>query len=158
MKRTWIILMAGLLAAGGAYSARYFGAKETACCDCHPAAAPELVWMRREYGLNDAQFQKVSELHAAYQPQCMEMCHRINEQNDRLRQLLGATNVVTAEIERSLVDAAQLRGECQAAMLRHFYEVSRAMPPGQGRRYLEWVQAQTIAPMQPAAVAPMSRP
>ena len=157
MKRTWIILIVGLLAAGGAYSARYFGARK-APCDCHPTAVPELAWMRREYGLNDAQFQKVSELHAAYQPQCMEMCRRIDEQNDRLRQLLGATNVVTAEIKRSLVEAAQLRGECQAAMLRHFYEVSRAMPPGQGRRYLEWVQAQTLAPMQPAAAATTSRP
>jgi hypothetical protein len=29
-------------------------------------------------------------------------------------------------------------------MLRHFYEVSRTMPPEQGRRYLAWVQERTF--------------
>jgi hypothetical protein len=29
-------------------------------------------------------------------------------------------------------------------MLQHFYEVSRTMPPEQGRRYLAWVQERTI--------------
>jgi hypothetical protein len=29
-------------------------------------------------------------------------------------------------------------------MLKHFQEVSRAMPPEQGRRYLAWVQEQTV--------------
>ena len=28
-------------------------------------------------------------------------------------------------------------------MLKHFFEVSRTMPPEQGRRYLTWVQEQT---------------
>ncbi len=28
-------------------------------------------------------------------------------------------------------------------MLKHFFEVSRAMSPEQGRRYLAWVQEQT---------------
>jgi hypothetical protein len=29
-------------------------------------------------------------------------------------------------------------------MLEHFYAVSRAMPAEEGRRYLEWIQAQTL--------------
>ena len=39
---------------------------------------------------------------------------------------------------------SQLQAECQASMLRHFYQVSQAMPPEQGRRYLAWVQEKTI--------------
>jgi hypothetical protein len=30
-------------------------------------------------------------------------------------------------------------------MLQHFYDVSRTMPPEQGKRYLAWVQQQTVA-------------
>jgi hypothetical protein len=30
-------------------------------------------------------------------------------------------------------------------MLRHFYEVSRTMPPEEGRRYLQWVQERAFA-------------
>jgi hypothetical protein len=36
-----------------------------------------------------------------------------------------------------------MRADCQAEMLKHFFEVSRAMPADQGKRYLAWVQAQT---------------
>ena len=34
--------------------------------------------------------------------------------------------------------------ECQTQMLRHFYEVSQAMPPEQGRRYLAEMQRLTL--------------
>jgi hypothetical protein len=58
--------------------------------------------------------------------------------------LLAETNTVTPEIERTLAQAAAFRAECQAKMLQHFYEVSRTMPAEQGRRYLQWVQQQTV--------------
>jgi hypothetical protein len=29
-------------------------------------------------------------------------------------------------------------------MLEEFYQVSRSMPPDQGKRYLAWVQGQTL--------------
>ena len=51
---------------------------------------------------------------------------------------------MTPQIESLLNESAQLRAECQAKMLQHFYEVSRAMPPAQGKRYLAWVHQQTI--------------
>jgi hypothetical protein len=58
--------------------------------------------------------------------------------------LLAATNSVNPEIEKTLAEAAQLRAQCQKEMLQHFYEVSRTMPPDQGKRYLAWMQEQTI--------------
>jgi hypothetical protein len=36
-----------------------------------------------------------------------------------------------------------VRTACQAEILKHFFEVSRTMPAGQGRRYLAWVQERT---------------
>jgi hypothetical protein len=39
---------------------------------------------------------------------------------------------------------AQMRAECETEMLRHFLEVSRTMPVEQGKRYLAWVEQQTL--------------
>jgi hypothetical protein len=72
------------------------------------------------------------------------MCRQVEAQNQRLRALLAATNQMTAEIESAVAESARLRGVCQRNMLRHFYEVSRTMPPEQGRRYLAWVQERTF--------------
>ena len=36
-----------------------------------------------------------------------------------------------------------MRADCQAAMLNHFFAVSRTMPADQGKRYLAWVLTQT---------------
>ena len=102
--------------------------------------------MRQEYHLTEAQFNEIASLHAAYMPRCMEMCKKIDEKTALLERLLLATNAVTPEIKQALAETARVRQECQTAMLEHFYEVSRVMPPGQGPRYLVWVQSRTIAP------------
>lgn len=105
---------------------------------------PELAWLRQEFHLSDAEFARVSQMHAAYLQGCAERCRLIDEKNEHLKALLAATNAVTPEIARTLQEAAELRADCQSKMLQHFYEVSRTMPPEQGRRYLAWVQEQTV--------------
>ena len=74
------------------------------------------------------------------------MCRKIDEQNARIETLLAETNAMTPEIKDALAKAAQLRVECQTAMLAHFYEVAQAMPPEEGKRYLAWVQQETLTP------------
>ena len=107
---------------------------------------PELAWLREEFHLSDAEFKRVSDLHAAYLPQCREMCLKIDDQNARLQKLLaGATNS-SPEIESSLAETARLRSECQTLMLRHFFHVSQTMPPEEGRRYLAWVEDKVFMP------------
>jgi hypothetical protein len=39
-------------------------------------------------------------------------------------------------------------------MLKHFLDVSRAMPPEQGRRYLSWILDQTLLPEHRMAGGP----
>jgi len=82
-------------------------------------------------------------LHGGYLPQCRERCRQIEDQNGKLKKLLATAAGVTPEIESVLRERARMRAECQAEMLKHFFEVSRTMPPEQGRRYLTWVQGQT---------------
>jgi hypothetical protein len=143
MKRPWLILVAGLVGAVLAYSACYYGGTQT-CRMMERDQAPELAWLKAEFKLSDADFARISKMHEAYMEGCMERCHRIDEKNQHLKQLLSATNAVSPEIEKTLAEAAQLRAQCQKEMLQHFYKVSRTMPPAQGERYLAWVQERTI--------------
>jgi hypothetical protein len=144
MKRSLFILVLGLFIGAAAYGCIY-----SVCMS--PARAmersqrPELAWLKEEFHLSDAEFKRVSELHAAYLPHCREMCRKIDEQNAQLQKLLaGATNT-TPEIDAALVEIAQLRSGCQRMMLRHFFEVSQTMPPEQGSRYLAWVKGKVFA-------------
>ena len=105
---------------------------------------PELAWLQQEFHLSDAEFKRISELHEQYLSGCAERCHQIDLKNQELAHLLEATNNVSPEIQRALADAAQLRAQCQSSMLQHFYDVSRTMPPEQGKRYLAWVRSKTL--------------
>ena len=142
MKKGVLLLLLGLAVAAAAYGCVYFFCTSSAR-SLQRNSRPELAWLKEEFNLSDSEFKRISELHAAYLPQCAEMCRQVDAQNQRLRALLAATNRMTAEIESAIAERARLRGQCQRNMLEHFYEVSRTMPPEQGRRYLEWVQDRT---------------
>src|SRR5262245_26869327 len=118
MKRSLLIAGCGIALAVVSYFGVYLGSSAT-----HRSLLrkpkPELAWLKKEYHLNEAQFARITELHEAYKPKCMAMCRRINEKNEELQKLLAATNAVTPEIKRKLADAAQVRTECQTAMLQH---------------------------------------
>jgi len=143
MKRGMLILVLGLVAAMIAYGCVYFVCMSPTR-SLEQSSRPELAWLKDEFNLNDAEFKRVCELHAAYLPQCREMCRKIDAQNQRLFELVAATNQMTAEIEAAIVESSRLRVQCQRNMLEHFYAVSRTMPPEQGRRYFAWVQERTF--------------
>jgi hypothetical protein len=143
MKRAWLIIVGGLLLALAAYAGFYY-AGMARCAGMMRSATPELAWLKAEFQLNDDDFARISRMHEAYLAGCAERCRLIDEKNAHLKHLLANTNTVTPEIERTLAEAAVLRAECQKKMLEQFYEVSRTMPANQGKRYLEWVQAQTV--------------
>ena len=142
-KRGVTVLCLGLAVAALAYSALYFSTTSSTHAAMR-AAHPELIWLKEEFNLKDAEFQRIAELHAGYLPKCREMCGKIAEKNSEIKAILAETNRVTPEIETKLTEIAQLRAQCQKNMLEHFYAVSRVMPPAEGRRYLEWIQGQTM--------------
>ena len=143
MKRSLLIIVAGLALAIAGFACTY------ALATAHSPARnpkPELDWLKQEYQLTDAQYTQVCELYADYHPKCLEMCREIDENNARLKLLLASTNTVTPEIRQTLAESAQLRAKCEASMLNHFYAVSKEMSPQEGRRYLAWVQTETLIP------------
>lgn len=143
MTRSWAILLSGILLAVAAYFGLYYSGT-AGSRRLERSQQPELAWLKQEFHLSDAEYERVCQMHEGYLAGCAERCRRIDEKNVELQRLLAATNTITPEIESVLSQAAQLRAECQKQMLQHFYEVSRTMPPDQGKRYLAWVQARTV--------------
>jgi hypothetical protein len=107
-------------------------------------AADDLAWLKHEFRLSDAELQRVRQLHAGYLPKCQEMCSRIAEKQSEVETALGRGE----SPDKQLLELAALRAQCQAQMLRHFQEVSQAMPPDQGKRYLSEMQKLTLGSHQ----------
>lgn len=143
MKRASFIFTTGILLAIAGFISTYIFAASTGH-SIIKSPSPELAWLKQEYQLDNEQYVRVCESYAAYHPKCMEMCREIDAQNAHLKTLLAATNVVTPEIRQALTDQSMLRAKCESNMLNYFYQVSQAMPPEQGKRYLAWVQRKTL--------------
>ncbi len=145
MKKGVLILVLGLVAAAAAYSCVYLACTASAR-SLQKSDKPELAWLKEEFDLSDADFKRVTELHATYLPQCRDMCREIDAHNVKLQALVVGATDMTPEITAALTESARLRSECQSMMLRHFFQVSQTMPPEQGRRYLSWVKQKAFLP------------
>jgi len=143
MKKGGVILLLGLLLGAAAFAGFYY-LGTAPCRNMMHEPQPELAWLKKEFNLSDDDFARVTAMHEAYLPQCGKRCQVIGEQNAKLAELLSKDPTVTPEIESLLTERAKTRALCEAEMLKHFQEVSRAMPAEQGRRYLVWVQEQTV--------------
>jgi hypothetical protein len=104
----------------------------------------DLGWLRTEFRLGDAEMARIHDLHQGYFPKCQEFCARIAAKKREIAATLGTETNLTTTVEQKLSEVASLRAQCQAAMLRHFVEVSRVMPPEQGKRYLAEMQRLTL--------------
>lgn len=143
MRRSWLILLAVTLAAGGVIGLSY-SISRCVCARQMAASQDDLEWLRTEFHLGAPEMDRIRQLHEGYLPQCRETCSQIALKKETLQHLLTATNGVTSEVEQTLADIASLRVQCQTRMLRHFEEVSRAMPPEQGARYLAEMRRLTL--------------
>ncbi|WCJ60253.1 periplasmic heavy metal sensor [Fontisphaera persica] len=99
----------------------------------------DLEWLRREFRLGDAEMAAIRKLHDGYRLQCQKYCNEIAAARAELARLLKTPSTAGGEVQRQLEAIGRLRAQCQAAMLRHFAEVSQVMPPEQGQRYWEEV-------------------
>lgn len=145
MKKEILIVILGLLAAAAGWGCTYLVCTASAR-SLQKSDKPELAWLKEEFSLSDREFERVSELHAAYLPQCREMCREIDAHNVKLQSLLSGATSMTSEIRAAVGESARLRAECETMMLRHFFQVSQTMPLEQGRRYLAWVKEKAFAP------------
>ena len=143
MKRGGLILLLGLVLGGAAFAGFYY-LGTAHCRQMLREPQPELAWLKQEFNLSEAEFSRVVKLHEAYLPQCAERCAIIEEQSQKLRELLRDPKAVTPEMEALLLERARVRAVCETEMLRHFLQVRQTMPREQGERYLAWVLDQTL--------------
>jgi hypothetical protein len=148
MKRLVVILALAILLGLGAYGLSYGIARCTFCRV--PDAKDPSAWMQQEFHLNDAQYARVKQLETAYYPHCAKMCDQIDQSHQALKDLILANGTVTPEIEVALKKDGEVQQECREDMLHHFYEVSQAMPPAEGKRYLQIMQTQVVEPEKTA--------
>jgi len=106
----------------------------------------ELEWLRREFHLDESQFQKIEALQSTYAPICNEMCQRIMEANSKLDRLLSENREVTPELEAAIKEAGSVQEDCHKQMLAHIYRVSAQMNPAEGKRYLGLMKSRVIQP------------
>jgi len=143
MRHSLLILLAMLLAGAAVIGTSYLLARRI-CVRQLAASADDLAWLRGEFHLGEAEMQRIRQVHDGYLPRCRENCARIAAKKQELQAELDKAEGMTPEARQRLAEVAALRAECQANMLAHFYEVSRAMPPEQGRRYLAEMQRLTL--------------
>ena len=125
------------------FASSYFLGRRV-CTACAARQSDSLDWLRQEFHLSDADMTRIHAMHDGYMPKCADMCGQIAAKKKELDEALaGATNV-SATAKQKLTELAVLRSQCQAQMLEHFIEVSRAMPPEQGKRYLAEMERLTI--------------
>lgn len=142
MKRPIAIVLVGLLVVAAVFAASFAVSRQL--CVRHVVQADDLQWLQEEFDLSDADLSRVRKLHDGYLPKCAEMCRRIAGKKQELEQALAGQPSLTAAAEKHLFELGALRAQCQTEMLRHFAEVSQAMPPAQGRRYLAEMQRLTL--------------
>ena len=143
MKRPLLILIIALLAGSALFAGSYFMSRRV-CESCSSSSTDSLDWLRQEFHLSDAEMARMHELHDGYLPKCGEMCAQIAAKKQELdAALVGSTNI-SAVATQKLTELAMLRAQCQAQMLQHFIEVSQAMPPEQGHRYLVEMERLTV--------------
>lgn len=143
MNRPVLTIISALILGAAIFGLSYWTGQR-GCLMCHAQSTDDLAWLHDEFHLSDAEMANIRELHEGYLPKCGELCVQIAKKKLELQNALAGTTNVTDEAKTKLAELAQLRAQCQAQMLQHFMEVSRAMPPEAGRRYLAEMQRLTL--------------
>jgi hypothetical protein len=156
--KRWLLvaLLVGLGVAVGAFLVcTYLATQPIRAINAAPDA--ELLWLRSEFKLTDAQFAQIKSLHEKYSGQCGVMCGEIAGVNARLDHLISEGHEVTPELSSAMDEAVRVQANCRRAMLTHIYSVAGNMDPPQAARYVQMMKGMIIQPGLPST-SPVSAP
>jgi hypothetical protein len=143
MRKPLLILAVALAVAAACFAGAYFCARHY-CVQRMAQSTDDLDWLRTEFRLGNADLAKVRKLHEGYLPICERNCESIAAKKLELAKAVAAGTNSPATLEQLKAGVVALRTRCQSEMLAHFEEVSRAMPPAQGKRYLSEMKRLTL--------------
>ena len=146
-----ILLLAIAAGLGAFWLCTFFGTSDLRSVTADRDA--DLMWLRREFDLNDVQFQRIRGLHTAYAAKCDLMCQRIMNANAALDAAISRNKQVTPEIQQAMGEVLRVQQDCRQSMLAHVYEVSAEMDPSAAARYLQMMQQKIFQPGLPANTA-----
>jgi len=152
MKKNLIILTVSILSGVAAFSLMRSD-KAAAASGALLGPTPEPGRVRKDLGLTEEQFAKVSELHAAYRPKCLDLCRHISDAHAKLASLTRRDRDVTPELEAAIREHADVHARCQQAMLKHIYETAATLDEKRAARYLDTMLPFTLdfTPSEPEA-------
>ena len=143
MNRSLIIVL-GVLVLGATLFGSSYAVSQRLCQICVAPPAGGLAWVRKEFHLNDVEMARIQKLHENYLSHCAVMCQTVAAKRQELAAALNGSTDVSPVAEQKLAELAACRVQCQSQMLQYFLEVSRVMPPAEGRRYLAEMQNFTL--------------
>ncbi|MBI4624658.1 MAG: periplasmic heavy metal sensor [Verrucomicrobia bacterium] len=142
--RRLLVLLALVVAVGAGAYAIYYHRAMSGVVVTPDGTDAELGWLKREFVLTPAQYEKVLALHHAYRPICADYCTRYIAVRKRLDGLLKNHATWSAEAGAAIAEQAKIQGECHASMLKYAYDVAACMSPEEGRRYLDMIKMQLM--------------
>jgi len=143
MRKPALILLSAVVIGAALFGGAFFCARHI-CVQPMAKSTDDLDWLRLEFHLSEANLTKVRELHEGYLPICETNCRDIAAKKRALKRAMADGTNTTELLEQLQVEVSALRTKCQSEMLAHFEEVSLAMPPEQGQRYLAEMKRLTL--------------
>ncbi len=96
-----------------------------------------LRWLKEEYLLDDAAFDRISALHHDYFTQCTKMCRQIAAATRPLLWRARHRSRQYGDVDAQLSQEQALCGDCEKAAVQHLQQVAALMPPAEGKRFLD---------------------
>ena len=96
-----------------------------------------LRWLKDEYHLGDAAFERVSILHRDYFQQCDKMCRQIDAAGRPLLWRSRHRGSKTGQLDAQFNKEQAICADCEKAATDHLNQVAALMPPEQGKRFLD---------------------
>lgn len=143
MNRSLLIIL-GALTLGTVLFGSSYVVSQRLCQVCVAQPVGGLDWLRIEFHLNDAEMARIQKLHENYLSQCAMMCRTVAAKKQEVAAVLNNMTNVSPVAEQKISELAACRAQCQSQMLQYFIDVSRVMPPEQGRRYLAEMETNTL--------------
>lgn len=100
-----------------------------------------MIWLKREYQLDDATFAKVTDAHRRYFRACEQRCHELDDLNRHFLSELQTDAQPKSDIDAVHLLQEKLCHDCRLAMITHVHEVAALMPADSGRRFIADVQS-----------------
>jgi hypothetical protein len=143
MRNPLLIVIAGVVLGAGLFGGAFLATRHL-CVEHAAQSTDDLDWLRMEFNLDAADIARVRALHEGYLPICERNCQAIAAKKRELTDAIAAGTNSAEMLDQLRAQVVDLRTKCQNEMLAHFEEVSRAMPPEQGERYLAEMKRLTL--------------